>query len=59
MGRGKHGGFASAIWALNQLLEQGAAACPLAITFVFMTYWEPKLNVGIFCALAFAAPFVR
>lgn len=30
-----------------------------AITFMFMTYWEPKLNVGIFCALALAALIVR
>lgn len=30
-----------------------------AITFLFMTYWEPKLNVGVFCALAFAALIVR
>jgi len=25
-----------------------------AVTFLFMGYWEPKLNVGIFCALALA-----
>lgn len=30
-----------------------------AITFLFMTYWEPKLNVGIFCALALAAWMTR
>ncbi|WP_200953109.1 MULTISPECIES: hypothetical protein [unclassified Rhizobacter] len=26
----------------------------LAITFLSMSYWEPKVNVGIFCALALA-----
>lgn len=30
-----------------------------AITFVFMGYWEPKVNVGIFCALALAMLAVR
>jgi len=29
------------------------------ITFLFMGYWEPKLNVGIFCALALAALVMR
>lgn len=27
----------------------------LAITFLFMSYWEPKLNAGIFCVLIIAA----
>lgn len=31
----------------------------LAITFLFMEYWEPKLNVGIFCALIVAAWVTR
>jgi hypothetical protein len=31
----------------------------LAITFLFMEYWEPKLNVGIFCVLIVAALFTR
>ncbi len=30
-----------------------------AITFLHMSYWEPKLNVGIFCALALAALVVN
>ncbi|UXH77122.1 hypothetical protein [Roseateles amylovorans] len=30
-----------------------------AITFLFMPYWEPKLNLGIFCALALAAWVTR
>ncbi len=29
------------------------------ITFMFMPYWEPKLNVGIFCALALATCITR
>jgi hypothetical protein len=32
-----------------------AAAGWLAITFAFMEYWEPKMNVGIFAALLIAA----
>lgn len=31
----------------------------LALTFLFMTYWEPKLNVAIFCALMLAALATR
>ncbi|HEY9256319.1 MAG TPA: hypothetical protein VIP30_17510 [Stenotrophomonas sp.] len=31
----------------------------LAITFLFMEYWEPKLMVGIFCVLIIAAFFTR
>lgn len=31
----------------------------LAITFLFMEYWEPKLNVGIFCLLIVATFFTR
>jgi hypothetical protein len=31
----------------------------LAITFLFMEYWEPKLNVGIFCVLILAAYLTR
>ncbi len=31
----------------------------LAITFQFMSYWEPKLNVSIFCALILAAILTR
>ncbi|MEL1265650.1 hypothetical protein [Pseudoxanthomonas putridarboris] len=31
----------------------------LAITFLFMEYWEPKLNVGIFCVLIVAAFVTR
>jgi len=31
----------------------------LAITFLFMEYWEPKLNVGIFCVLILAACITR
>lgn len=27
----------------------------LALTFLFMGYWEPKLNAGIFCVLIIAA----
>lgn len=31
----------------------------LAITFQFMNYWEPKLNVSIFCALVLVAILTR
>jgi hypothetical protein len=31
----------------------------LAITFLFMEYWQPKLNAGIFCALIVAALATR
>lgn len=31
----------------------------LAITFQFMSYWEPKLNVTLFCALVLAALLTR
>lgn len=31
----------------------------LVITFLFMEYWEPKFNVGIFCVLIAAAMVTR
>jgi len=31
----------------------------LAMTFLFMEYWEPKANVAIFCVLILAAAFTR
>ncbi|WP_058835310.1 hypothetical protein [Luteimonas abyssi] len=31
----------------------------LAITILFMPYWEPKFNVGVFCVLVLAAFFTR
>jgi len=31
----------------------------LALTFLFMAYWEPKVNVAIFCALILAALATR
>lgn len=31
----------------------------LAITFQFINYWEPKLNVAIFCAIVVAAITTR
>jgi len=31
----------------------------LAMTFLFMEYWEPKLNVGIFCVLIVIAFVTR
>ena len=31
----------------------------LALTFLFMTYREPKINAAIFCALILAALFTR
>lgn len=31
----------------------------LAIAFLFMSYWEPRLNVGIFCALIAAVILTR
>ncbi|KAF1044965.1 MAG: hypothetical protein GAK35_01535 [Herbaspirillum frisingense] len=31
----------------------------LLITFLYMSYWEPKLNVAIFCMLIFVALFFR
>ncbi|MDO8421654.1 MAG: hypothetical protein Q7S99_05790 [Parvibaculum sp.] len=37
------------------LLSVAAALGWLAITFLFMEYWEPKLSVGIFCVLIVAA----
>ena len=37
------------------ILSVAVALGWLAITFVFMEYWEPKLNVGIFCVLIVAA----
>lgn len=41
------------------LLSVAAALGWLAITFLFMEYWEPKLNVGIFCGLIVAAFVTR
>lgn len=41
------------------VLSIAAALGWLAITFMFMEYWEPKLNVGIFLALVVAAALVR
>jgi len=41
------------------ILSIAAALGWLAITFMFMEYWEPKLNVGIFLALVVAAAVVR
>lgn len=31
----------------------------LAITFLFMDYWEPKFNAGVFCALIVAVLVTR
>ncbi|WP_431258091.1 hypothetical protein ACQ86G_26630 [Roseateles chitinivorans] len=42
-----------------QVLTLAAGLGWLAVTFLFMGYWEPKLNVGIFCALALAALVLR
>lgn len=41
------------------VLSVAAAFGWLAITFLFMEYWEPKLNVGIFCLLMIAASITR
>lgn|GEM_PF-796299 len=41
------------------LLSMAAALGWLAITFLFMEYWEPKLNIGIFCALLVAVFVTR
>jgi uncharacterized membrane protein len=41
------------------ILSIAAAFGWLAITFLFMEYWEPKLNVGIFCVLIVAALVTR
>lgn len=38
-----------------RLLTVIAGLAWLSITFLFMEYWEPKVNVGIFCALAVVA----
>lgn len=37
------------------VLSVAVAFAWLAITFLFMDYWEPKLAVGIFCVLIVAA----
>jgi hypothetical protein len=37
------------------LLAATGAAAWLALTFMAMEYWEPKLNVGIFAALLIVA----
>ncbi|WP_431266212.1 hypothetical protein ACQ859_13515 [Roseateles chitinivorans] len=42
-----------------QVLTLAAGLGWLAVTFLFMGYWEPKLNVGIFCALALAVLVLR
>jgi hypothetical protein len=41
------------------ILSVAAALGWLAITFMFMEYWEPRLNVGIFLALLVAAFVTR
>lgn len=42
------------------LLVSGAAALGwLAITFLFMPYWEPRFNAGVFCVLIVATMVVR
>lgn len=41
------------------ILSMAAALGWLALTFLFMEYWEPKLNVGIFCALIVAVWVTR
>jgi hypothetical protein len=41
------------------ILSIAAAFAWLAMTFLFIEYWQPKLNAGIFCALILAAFFTR
>ncbi|MDR6984253.1 hypothetical protein J2X32_002897 [Rheinheimera pacifica] len=41
------------------LLSLAAGLGWLTITFLFMTYWEPKLNISIFCLLIAAAFITR
>jgi hypothetical protein len=41
------------------ILSVAAALGWLAIAFMFMEYWEPRLNVGIFLALLVAAFVTR
>lgn len=41
------------------LLSLAAGLGWLTMTFLFMEYWEPKLNVSIFCALILAALATR
>lgn len=41
------------------ILTVAAAFGWLAITFLFMEYWEPKFVAGIFCALVVAAFVTR
>ena len=41
------------------ILSVAVALGWLAITFLFMSYWEPKLNAGIFCVLIVAAFLTR
>lgn len=41
------------------ILSVATALGWLAITFLFMEYWEPKFNVGIFCLLIVAAFVTR
>jgi hypothetical protein len=53
----------SVAWRAMHLLSQGpalllsvaAALGWLAITVLFMSYWEPKFTAGIFCVLIVAA----
>jgi hypothetical protein len=41
------------------ILSLAAAFGWLAITFLFMDYWEPKFNVGVFCVLIVAVFVTR
>lgn len=41
------------------LLSLAAGLGWLAISFLFIEYWEPKLNVGMFCMLIIAALITR
>lgn len=41
------------------ILALAAGSGWLAVTFLFMEYWEPKVNVAIFCALIVAALATR
>lgn len=41
------------------ILSVAAGLGWLAIAFLFMEYWEPKVNVGIFCVLILAAASTR
>ena len=41
------------------IVSIAAALGWLAITFLFMEYWEPKVNVAIFCALIVGVALTR